>query len=305
MPCYVSAASTTDAVEPISIDQDCSLTLSYTCDGTAFQDVAVKLYKVAEVSADFQYTLTNSFSSTSLSLNGVQSSDEWNTIRCTLETYISADGILPDTEGKTNSSGAVCFEGLKPGLYLAVAGHLKQEDLECYFDSALVAVPSLDSNGLWQYEVSVASKGEIIPPIEADEEIQFKVVKLWKGDEGQKSRPGSIEVEIFRDGTLYEKAYLTKDNNWSYSWSVKDDGANWSVMERNVPSGYTMTVQKRERSFVITNTFIPKNPNGSSNAPQTGDTSNIMVFVILMILSGSMLIILGITGKRNANEESK
>jgi hypothetical protein len=30
-----------------------------------------------------------------------------------------------------------------------------------------------------------------------------------------------------------------------------------------------------------------------------------MVFVILMILSGSMLIILGITGKRNANEESK
>ena len=66
-----------------------------------------------------------------------------------------------------------------------------------------------------------------------------------------------------------------------------------------------MTLEKRGNSFVLTNTYTPKNPDEPFDAPQTGDTSNIMLYVILMIVSGSMLIILGIIGKRNAHEENK
>ena len=43
-PYCAMAASTTDASEPINVDQECMLTLSYTCNGTAFEDVSVKLY---------------------------------------------------------------------------------------------------------------------------------------------------------------------------------------------------------------------------------------------------------------------
>ena len=124
------------------------------------------------------------------------------------------------------------------------------------------------------------------------------MLKLWKGDNGTSARPTTIEVEIFRNGASYQTVTLSEDSHWTYIWSAKDDGSDWKVVERNIPTGYTMTIEGRETSFTLTNTYnrdVPDNPD----PPQTGDTSNIMLWFILMILSGSMLIILGITGKRN------
>ena len=304
-PFHVGAASTSDASEPICVEQDCHLTLSYTCEQTAFADVSVRLYKIAEVSADFQYTLTDSFTSSALVLNGIRSVGEWNTIRCTLEALIVADNLLADAVAQTDGDGKACFEALKPGLYLAVVGAVTQDDLHCYFDSALVALPGLSTDGNWQYQVSVASKFEIVPPGEVDDEIPFKIIKLWKGDEGRNVRPDSVEVEIFRDGESYTKAMLCQENNWSYSWSAKKDGAQWTVIERNTPTGYTMTVEKRENAFVLTNTFGSGNPDEPFEPPQTGDTSNIMFYVILMVVSGSMLLLLGCVGKKDTHEKSR
>ena len=302
-PCYAMAASTTDASEPINLNRECILTLTYTCDGTAFEDLSVKLYKIADVSSDFQYTLTSHFEPSELILNGVRTNDEWNVIRSTLEAHIIADNIQADTIARTDSKGIVCFESLKPGLYLATVGTVTGKELTCFFDSALVALPGLSADGRPQYQVTVASKSEMIPP--SDKEIELKVLKLWKGDEGRNSRPKNIEVEIFRDSASYKKVVLSEDNNWSYSWTAKDDGAKWTVIERNTQSRYTMTAQNRDTSFILTNTYTPTKPDGPSDAPQTGDTSNIMLYVILMIVFGSILIILGIIGKRNAHEENK
>ncbi len=302
-PMFAMAASTTDASESIHVNQECTLTLSYTCDGTAFEDVSVKLYKIAEVSSDFQYTFTSNFKTSELILNGIRTNDEWNVIRSTLEARMIADGIQADSIAKTNSDGLVCFESLKPGLYLSVVGTVTQKELTCHFDSALIALPGLDTDGFWQYHVAVASKSEITLP--SDKEIELKVLKLWKGDEEKNSRPKNVEIEIFKDGESYKKIVLSQDTNWSYSWMAKDDGAKWTVIERNIPSGYTMTVENRDHSFVLTNTYTPQNPDGPFDAPQTGDTSNIMLYVILMLVSGSMLIILGIIGKRNSHEENK
>ncbi|MBQ2391492.1 MAG: hypothetical protein II306_06960, partial [Clostridia bacterium] len=86
-PCYAMAASTTDASEPINVNQECMLTLTYTCDGTAFEDVSVKLYKIADVSSDFQYTLTSHFEPSELILNSVRTNGEWDVIRSTLEAH--------------------------------------------------------------------------------------------------------------------------------------------------------------------------------------------------------------------------
>lgn len=302
-PCRVMAISTSNASEPINVSQKCTLTLSYACDGTAFEGVSVHLYKIASVSVDFQYALTPHFASTKIVLNGFKTNDEWNAIRSTFDSYIIADKIKADFIAKTDSEGAVCFETLTPGLYLADVGTVVGEELTCFFDSALIALPGLDAEGHWQYHVTVASKSEMIPP--SDKEIELKVLKLWKGDEGRNSRPKNIEVEIFRDGASYKKVVLSEDDNWSYSWTAKDDGAKWTVIERNTPSSYTMTAQNRGTSFILTNTYTPAKPDEPFDAPQTGDTSNIMLYVILMIVSGSMLIILGIIGKRNAHEENK
>ncbi len=297
IPCQGQAASTADAKEPISTNENCSLKISYCSGGIAFSELPVKLYKIADVSADSQYTLTSSFEKSNLILNGIQTVGEWNVIRSTLETFILANDITADLNAKTDFAGKASFDALKPGLYLAITEHIIQDETTYVFDSALIALPGLGADGLWQYQVDVTSKSEIIPPSEDDEEIERKVLKLWKGDSGSSARPTTIEVEIFRNGTSYQTVTLSENNHWTFTWSAKDDGSDWKVVERNIPTGYTMTIEERETSFVLTNTLnrdVPGNPD----SPQTGDTSNIMLWVILMIVSGSMLIILGITGKR-------
>ena len=300
LPCQVLAASTTDAKESISPDKDCSLTIAYRYDGKSFSNHPVRLYKIADVSADFQYGLTEPFANSGLILNGVQSVSEWNVIRSTLETHILSHDVDADLIGVTDEGGQICFQALKPGLYLAITDQVIQQDWIYAFDSALVALPGLGTDGLWQYEVAVASKSRAIPPADADEEIEFKVLKLWKGDNGRSDRPQSIEVEIFRDGVSYQTVILSEENHWAFSWFAKDDGATWKVVERNVPAGYTVMVEERETSFILTNTRPPDKPD----APQTGDTANIMLYFVLMNVSGIMLIILGIAGKRKRHEET-
>ena len=136
---------------------------------------------------------------------------------------------------------------------------------------------------------------------------------------------GHYSIEIFKDGVSYETVVLSEENNWSFSWAVKDDGAEWMVAERNVPAGYAVTVDEHGGAFVLTNTWIPEEPpveepsekppetedvtpgetpkDEMTDVPETGDSPHIMLFTVLMYASGMLLIILGVTGKRSEHEE--
>ena len=297
VPCFAQASSTTDATSEIDITKNCTLTLNYTYDGIAFENVDVKLFKVADVSTDFQYTLTEDFASSNLTLNGIKSLSEWNVISSTLEAYIFGDGIEPTITAKTDSNGKSHFEGLSVGLYLAMVDTVKLGDTSYSFETSIISLPDLDDNGVWQYDVFANCKAGILPPVY--EETEYKLLKLWKGD-NEKNRPKNIEVEIFKDGNVYNKVILSKDNNWSFSWKAPDDGSKWTVMERNIPEKYAMTVEEKGSSFVITNTYTEENPK---DFPKTGDTSNVLFYVILMNVSGLLLIILGIVEKRRSYEK--
>ena len=293
----VQADSSIEVKEAISTEKNCSLMISYCSGGAAFSELPVRLYKIADVSADFQYTLASPFEKSELILNGIQTVGEWNIIRSTLEAYILASGSSPDANTATDSEGKATFDELVPGLYLAITDRVAQDDKIYVFDSALIALPGLGTDGLWQYQVEVTSKSQIIFPSEDDQDIELKVLKLWKGDYSS-MRPATVEVEIFRNGISHQTVTLSEDNHWTYTWSVKDDGSDWKVVECNVQAGYTMTVEERENSFTLTNTYnrdIPDDPD----SPQTGAALNIMLCFVLMIISGTMLIILGIIGKRN------
>ena len=304
LPRTVFAASTADAKETIATDRACSLNVSYRCDGNAFDGQSVKLYKIAEVSGDARYTLTPDFGASGLILNGIQTNGEWNVIRSTLEGFILANKVAPELVGVTDEKGEVRFDGLEPGLYLTSGVRATQGDLTYAFASALVAMPGLSADGYWQYEVSVAAKPRVIPPSDPDQDISYKVLKLWKGDEDLPDRPIQIEVEIFCNGSHFKTVILSEENHWSYSWTAKNDGANWAVAERNVPEGYRMTMEERGTTFVLTNVWVSDDPDAPINPPPTGDTSNIYLYAVLMFASGAMLIILGMTGKRKRHEET-
>ena len=304
-PVTAFAAKTSDAKEPINTKNECSLEVFYRHEISVFSGHEIKLYKVADVSETAEYSLVPALKKTGLVINGIQTNGEWKTIRSTLEIYVLLGALKPLKTAVTDENGRVNFTGLEPGLYLVSGLNDSRNGWTYIFDSALVALPGLDENGYWKYDVTVNSKSEVLPPTDSDEEIELKVLKLWKGDEKKINRPSSIEVEIFRDGKLFETVELSEKNNWSYSWKVKNDGAKWAAIERNVPKGYSMTLEIRERAFVITNTVIPENPDVPPVVPpDTGDTSNILLYTALMFVSGAMLLIFGITEKRNRHEEN-
>jgi hypothetical protein len=292
---YVGAVSTADAIAPISVDAQCTLTLTYGCNDQFFANIPVKLYRVAQVSAEARYTLTPDFQNTGLELNGIQTNGEWDVIRTSLEAHILANNIAPDCTAVTNSDGRTAFSGLEPGMYLAAAVHTEQEGWHYNFRSALIALPGLNDGGLWLYDIAAAPKPDILPPSEP-QELQYQVLKLWKDEGSEEKRPTAIEVEIFRNGESQETVVLSAENNWSYRWTVPADGARWQVVERNIPEGYVLTVEDRATTFVLTNS-VPKDPPGAS---QTGDSANILLAVVLMNLSGAGLIVLGLFRKRYA-----
>ena len=295
LPYPALAASTSDAVEPILPEKECSLTLSYCYADTALSGAEVKLYRVAEVSQDYQYTLTQSFEESYLILDGIQTTGEWNVARTTLEAYILAYDLAPEFTSVTNEDGQASFEALKTGMYLAI---VSRTDRNYRFDSALIPLPGLGPDGCWQYQTSVNGKAEALPPADPDEEVEFKVLKLWKGDENQENRPKSVEVEIFCNGSSHETVVLSEENHWAYTWSAKDDGSEWTVMERNVPEGYTVTLENRQSTFVLTNTWTSTKPNDPGKHPQTGDTLNLLPYILVMSGAGILLIILGTAGKK-------
>ena len=277
----------------IDTQRSCRLSVTYRYDTTAFSGQTVKLYKIADVSADFRYTLTEAFAATHLQPNGIQTNREWDVFRSTLESYILFQRTEPTMTVTTDDSGCASFSDLTPGLYLTSAVEIAQEALTCVFQSALVALPGLTS-GVWDYDISVAAKPDILPPIDPDGETEFQVVKLWKGDEGKSTRPQSVQVEIFRDTISHRIVTLSAENNWSYRW-ISEEGVDWKVVERNVPAGYVMTVAQQETTFLITNT-LPDRPG--PQPPKTGDSTPILLYTVLLFVSGTMLIILGIAGRR-------
>ena len=207
LPFYASAASTSNAKENISLSEKTSLTISYTYNEIAFSGVEVKLYKIANLSKNCEFSFTESFKNSNLTLNGITSADEWNIIRSTLENFIFSNNIEAKTIKTTDQSGNVFFDSLEIGLYLAVSENVIKDNTVYYLDSALITLPTLNENALWQYDVKINSKVEAIPTPSPEEKTEYKISKLWQGD-NIKIRPKSIEVEIYNDKTLYKKVTL-------------------------------------------------------------------------------------------------
>lgn len=296
LPLEVYASSTDQANGFINTEQKCTLHLTYSYDALYFSDVSVNLYQIATVSRDCQYTATEAFAPCGLNFNGITSQSEWNTIQSTLNNFIAANAPAPVAQQKTNEEGKAVFTDLEPGLYLSSPVQVTHDGFRYYFASVLSALPDLNEENAWEYEVSAKCKPDVDNP--SGEDIQYKVVKLWKDEGHEENRTESIEIDIIKDGETVKTVVLSDDNNWSYSWYAEDDGSVWSVMERNIPEGYSVTVENRLTTFTVVNSYSTPPPD----IPQTGDTSNIGFFVILMCLSGCALMILTVAQRRRRYE---
>ena len=277
------------AATPLDPDAEASLTLHYQKDGTAFADLQIGIYRVAEAFPDGSFQLIEPFASYPLNIHDITMQEQWNQVAQTIYAYIVSEQIAPDAEKVTDEQGTVCFSDLDTGLYFVREVVAENTDGTYRFNQFLVYVPTPQPDGTYVYTVEAKPKCTGFVP-----NNQYSVTKLWQDGGEQHLRPKEVTVDIYRDGVLYETQILCAENNWSYTWYVSgEDHSKWTVAERTVPENYKVTIQQNGSHFSIINTrqTVP-------DIPQTGDSATPMLWILLMCVSGIMLVILGLYSRR-------
>ena len=286
-PLYVNAAT------PLDPTAEASLTLCYQKDEQAFGELQISIFRVAEAFSDGTCELIEPFVSSSVDIHGITEKEQWQGVAVTLNSYIVANQISPYRVETTDDKGKAIFKQLETGLYFVKEVVAENNAGTYIFNQFMVYLPTPNEDGSFDYNVEAKPKCTSFVP-----KTEYRVTKLWKND-NKNDRPKQITVDIYKDGALFESQVLSAENNWSYSWQVSEaDRSEWTVAERTVSKGYKVTIQQNGSSFSIINTK-ESDPN-RPNTPQTGDTANPLLWIVITCLSGILLIIIGIYSRRKS-----
>ncbi len=287
LPLSVAASAAT-----IDNEKDASLTLVYQYDGVAYADLDIRTFRVADIAEDFSFTLSGQFAEYPVSLYGISSQAEWNVICQTLQAYVWADSLKPTASAVTDESGTVKFEKLTPGIYLTMPITHLAENFTTEFFGFLTVIPNPEDDGGLNYDVTAYPKSTQYDPEDGNSR-NLRVVKQWKDSGFEEFRPKSVKVDIYRNGEFKSTVRLSAENNWSYGWTTEDDGAVWTAVEREIPPEYTVTIETKEDTFVLTNVR-----KGDDGPPDSGDTTVLWPYVMGMCLSGCVVILLAVSRKK-------
>ena len=160
--------------------------------------------------------------------------------------HVLQEEQTPVAEGILDGQGRLTFSALAEGYYL-LKGHTLEitQDRFCRFDMSLLALPGAEG----AYALVVEPKYEIedIPGT-----VTYRALKLWEDDKPQE-RPGSIQVELYRNDELQDTVTLSKENRWQYQWQDSDPSADWAVAELT-PACYRAEYERSGNTFVVHNT---------------------------------------------------
>lgn len=220
----------------------------------------------------------------------------------TIDDKIAADKPSPAASGTSDANGEIRFDGLGEGVYYLMQTNEGSDwdDLgySAEVSSSIVSVPYRENDGSYTYEVNCSAKCRIVRD---DGHTDIMVEKHWQDDNDRSGlRPAKIEVGLYDGDKLIDTVWLEAANNWQYVWENLDEEKDWQVEEISVPAGYESDVEQEDTSFVITNSLTDGNPPPGRSGPKTGDSSAILIYAVLLALSGSML--LALAGRRRGEK---
>jgi hypothetical protein len=286
-PFCVSAETSLDP------NAEASLTVSYQKDGAAFPNLPVRIYRVAQAFPSGIFQLIEPFAFYPVNIHDIMAQEQWINVANTLNAYIVANQVTADAEVRTNEEGIAEFADLKTGLYLVEEVIAENTKGSYVFNRFMVYLPTPQADGSYNY--AVEAKPKCVSFVSYTE---YRVTKLWQDAEHQQDRPEEVLIDIYKNGVLWDSQLLNAEKDWSYNWYIFEENQDkWTVVERSVTDMYTVTIQQNGSCFLIINTH--KANVETPDNPQTGDTANVLLYVILMCISGIMLIILGIYSRRH------
>ncbi|MBR1892439.1 MAG: Cna B-type domain-containing protein [Lachnospiraceae bacterium] len=269
------------AAGDIDLSKKGSLELTYQYQEELIDGVPVRIYRVAEIDSVGNFSLLPPYNDVTsfpvTDLNEIEIQSEWDDMLNPIEAYIYTNKIAPTASAITDSKGIAKFENLDLGLYLVIADSVVKGYCTYTFSSFFMSVPTKDADGNWVnavYDVIAVPKCEKYET-EVPKEVEYNLYKRWDDDGHESVRPTSIEVSIYKDGTLYKTVTLSSENSWHYSWK-SEPGHSWTMAEPNL-TRYTMKLTLGDNSFTLTNTYSNKKKKhmGDNDETPPGDTVKI------------------------------
>lgn len=313
------------AADKVNTNEKCSFSLTFTVgrDKEKAEGIEFKMYRVADLSSTDDYSVTDRFAVYPISFDDIDDSNSWRSLAQTLSGYVVSDNLQPDSVSVTTASGRAYFSELPVGLYLVIGSQYTDSNEMVYTpQSFMVSVPSKDDNHTWQYDLSADVKYDITFDNGDDGgskhddysgDYELDILKIWD-DNSNPNRPHEIMVEVYCDDNLYDTIVLNKANNWKYSLKNLNEKRVWTVIEKSVADDYTVSVERQDNRFVITNTMDDNpnedNPNGNNltKPPHTNDSTlpqtGLLWWPVPCLLAGGLLIIIiGVVCRRGTANE--
>ncbi len=246
-----------------------------------------KLYRIASMDEDAVCKLLPPYDGYPIIIDPEATSAQWQTMADTLARYILTDQVQP-LATVTSSNGLAIFPNLQTGLYLVLGDVLVQDGLRYIPTPTLLSIPTRQADGSWQYESCSTPKWDI----ERIETLPLQVIKTWQ-DGDAADRPLDVTIQLYGNGELHDTVLLSKANNWRHTWEALDTAITWTVIERPVPDGYTVSIQEAEGLVMVTNTRDEPVPSptpvpGKPDIPQTG--TNWLPTLLLALLGAGLFL---------------
>lgn len=320
------------AVENINPNRSIKLTISYHNESEALAGAKFSIYKVAKADKKGKLTVTKEFLKYHVNIPKDKDGD-WKNLASTLEGYVLRDKILPTDSQKTNASGSAVFptkkKKLTAGMYLVLGSRYTKNGIIYETVPFMVMLPTRGQNEKrWNYDVSVRPKYELYSQSEKDK-VTCKVLKVWEDKNNKIYRPQNVDMQLLRNGKVFDTVTLNAKNNWRYQWKDLDAAYQWRVVEKQLKN-YMIDISREGVTFVITNTYtpafkvkpnqqiMPENPTTMhpavpdetteksttkhSTLPQTGQ---LWWPVPVLATIGLVMILVGVLHGRGINDEEK
>ena len=259
------AAESPDPTKPCSLTLHCSYQLK------PLPGMQLRAYRVADGTADVSFTLSGAFASLPVQLSGLSAAG-WATAAATLASYIQPNGIAATASVQTNATGIATATNLSQGLYLVVGDTLKIGLNSYIVEPFLIALPSLNQQDAWEYDVNAYPK--IVDPEEGvPAYYDLLVMKQWVDAGTTAKRPDSIEVSLLRDGVVYDTQTIRATDSWRYIWTNLSNQFVWSAIETTRLADYTVRYQRSATTLVIVNTarsISTDDDDNDKDIPKTG-----------------------------------
>ena len=217
-----------------------SVTLTEQYEKTPIVDAELSVYYVATVGINtdgkLNYIYTEAFADTGIAIDDPE-------LAVKLDTYLSEKDVSASTQ-RTDATGTACYENLPLGLYLIRQTSAVEGFAPC--KPFLVTVPFEGADG-YEYAVNAS------PKTETAKLTSITIRKVWNTDASAEATD-SVTVQLLHNDKVVQTAILSDANNWQITYTDMPESDAYSILEIDVPKGFTATYKQKAYVFTVTNT---------------------------------------------------